>query len=70
MGVEPSPLGADGTVRYRVKARAEIDGRIHRFTSGWLDRDPTLRLMEAGNKVGVVIDRTDRSRYEMELPDL
>ncbi len=70
MGVEPSPLDADGTVRYRVKARAEIDGRIHRFTSGWLDEDPTLRLMEVGNKVSVIIDRTDSSRYEIELPGL
>lgn len=70
MGVEPSPLAADGTVRYRVKARAEIDGRLHRFTSGWLDADPTLRLMEVGNKVSVIIDRTDPSRYEIELPGL
>ena len=70
MGVEPSPLGADGTVRYRIKARAEIDGTMYRYRSEWMDDDPTLQLMQAGNKVTVRIDPFDPSRGEIETPDL
>jgi hypothetical protein len=70
MGVEPSPLGPEGDVRYRITAKAEIDGVVHRFTSDWMDEDPTLRLMERGNRVGVVIDPADPTRYRVELESL
>ena len=68
MGTEPSQMDAEGKVRYRVKARIEIDGEIHRFRSDWLDDDPTLYYMQHGNKVEVHIDPNDPSSYEVVLP--
>lgn len=68
MGTEPSQMDDRGDVRYRVKARAEIDGEIHRFRGEWVDDDPTLLFMERGNKVEVRIDPTDPSHYEVVMP--
>jgi hypothetical protein len=70
MGTEPSQMDAEGKVRYRVKARAELDGEIHRFRSEWVDEDPTLYYMEHGNKVEVRIDPNDPSSYEVVLPPI
>ncbi len=69
MGTEPSQMDERGKVRYRVKARVEIDGEIHRFRSEWMDDDPTLHYMQLGNKVGVKIDPNDPSVYEVLLPE-
>lgn len=68
MGTEPSQMDAQGNVRYRVKARAEIDGAIHRFRGPWQDEDPTLLFMERGNKVQVRLEPNDPSSYEVLLP--
>lgn len=68
MGAEPSPMDADGNVRYRITARAEIDGEVRRFTGPWLDEDPTLALMQQGNRVTVIVDPTDPARYRLVLP--
>jgi len=68
MGTEPSPMDDQGRVRYRVKARAEIDGEVHRFRSEWMDEDPTLYYMQHGNKVDVRIDPDDPAQYEVILP--
>jgi hypothetical protein len=68
MGTEPSQMDAAGNVRYRVKARAEIDGVMHRFVGDWLDEDPTLLLMEQGNKVQVRVDPNDLDSYEVLTP--
>lgn len=70
MGTEPSQMDATGNVRYRVKARVEIDGVMHRFVGDWLDEDPTLLFMEQGNKVEVRIDPTDPSDYEVVMPSI
>jgi hypothetical protein len=69
MGTEPSQMDAAGDVRYRVKARAEIDGVVHRFRGDWVDEDPTLLFMERGNKVQVRVDRNDPSSYEVLMPE-
>lgn len=69
MGTEPSQMDAQGNVRYRVKARAEMDGVIHRFRGPWQDEDPTLLFMERGNKVPVRINSNDPSSYEVLMPD-
>lgn len=69
MGTEPSQMDDRGRVRYRVKARAEIDGTIHRFRGDWVDDDPTLLFMEQGNKVEVRIDRRDPSVYKVIMPE-
>lgn len=68
MGTEPSQMDAAGNVRYRVKARAEIDGVFHRFRGEWVDEDPTLLFMERGNKVQVRVDPNDWSSYEVLMP--
>ena len=68
MGTEPSQMDERGRVRYRVKARTEIDGQIHRFRSEWMDEDPTLYYMQNENKVEVRIDPSDPSSYEVSLP--
>lgn len=68
MGTEPSQMAADGSVRYRVKARAEIDGVMHRFRSDWIDDDPTLLFMDRGNTVDVAIDPDDPTSYQVILP--
>lgn len=68
MGTEPSQMDAQGKIRYRVKARAEIDGVLHRFRSEWLNEDPTLYYMEHGNKVEVHVDPADPTSYEVVLP--
>ena len=68
MGTEPSQMDAQGKVRYRVRARAEIDGVIHRFRGTWQDEDPTLLFMERGNRVQVRIDSNDPSSYEVLMP--
>ncbi len=68
MGTEPSQMDERGNVRYRVKARAEIDDVIHRFRSEWLDEDPTLYYMQHENKVEVRIDPSDPSSYQVTLP--
>lgn len=69
MGTEPSQMDARGNVRYRVKARAELDGVIHRFRGPWQDEDPTLLFMERGNKVQIRINSNDPSTYEVLMPD-
>jgi hypothetical protein len=68
MGTEPSQMDAAGNIRYRVKARAEIDGVVHRFRGDWVDADPTLLFMERGNTVQVRVDRNDPSSYELLMP--
>ena len=68
MGTEPSQMDAKGKVKYRVKARGEIDGTQHRFRSDWLEEDPTLYYMSHGNKVTVHVDPDDPTSYEVELP--
>jgi hypothetical protein len=68
MGTEPSQMDAQGNVQYRVKARAEIDGVMHRFRGPWQDEDPTLLFMERGNRVQVRIDPKDPSSYEVLMP--
>ncbi|MCP4306024.1 MAG: DUF3592 domain-containing protein [bacterium] len=68
MGTEPSQMDDKGDVRYRVKARGEIDGTQYRFRSEWLDEDPTLYYMSHGNKVTVHVDPDDPTSYEVELP--
>ncbi|MDX2344330.1 MAG: DUF3592 domain-containing protein [Acidimicrobiia bacterium] len=68
MGTEPSQMDDKGKVKYRVKARADIDGTQHRFRSDWLENDPTLYYMQHGNKVTVHVNRSDPSSYEVELP--
>lgn len=69
MGAEPSQMDAAGKVRYRVKARAEINGEIVRFRSEWTDEDPTLHYMQHGNKVEVNLNPDDPTVYEVVLPD-
>ena len=69
MGTEPSQMDSKGDVRYRVKARAEINGELIRFRSEWMDDDPTLYYMQHGNKVEVRIEPGNPSRYEVVLPD-
>lgn len=68
MGTEASPMDDQGRVRYRVRARAEIDGQIHRFESDWLDADPTLDLMQRGNQLEVRIDPGNPADYEVVVP--
>lgn len=68
MGTEPSQMDDKGKVRYRVKARAEIDGVQHRFLSDWMDEDPTLYYMQHGNTVEVRINPDDPTSYEVMLP--
>ena len=68
MGTEPSQMDDQGNVRYRVKARAEIDGVIHRFRGHWQNEDPTLLFMELGNKVQVRVDPNDPSSYQVLMP--
>jgi hypothetical protein len=68
MGTEPSQMDAQGNVRYRVKARAEIDGAIHRFLGPWQDEDPTLLFMERSNKVQVRFNPNDPASYEVIVP--
>lgn len=68
MGTEPSQMDDQGRVRYRVKARAEIDEEIHRFRSEWMDEDPTLYYMQHGNKVEVRISSGNFADYEVILP--
>lgn len=68
MGTEPSQMDAAGRVRYRVKARAEIDSVVHRFVGEWLDEDPTLLFMEHGNKVQVRVNSNDPTSYEVLMP--
>ncbi len=68
MGTEPSQMDARGNVRYRVKARAEIEGEVHRFRGPWQDEDPTLLFMERGNKVMVRFDPNDPASYEVIVP--
>ena len=68
MGAEPSQMDDKGNVRYRVKARAEIDGTQYRFRSDWMEEDPTLHYMSHGNKVTVHVDPDDPAAYEVELP--
>ncbi len=70
MGTEPSQMDDQGRVRYRVKARVEIDGQMHRFRSDWVDEDPTLYYMQHGNKVEVRVDPNDLTRYEVVLPQV
>ena len=70
MGTEPSQMDAAGNIRYRVKARTDIDGTQHRFVSEWLDEDPTLYYMQHGNKVEVRVDPDDPTSYEVVLPDV
>ncbi len=67
MGAEPSPMDAAGAVRYRVRAQAEVGGEIRRYLSDWFDEDPTLRLMQTGNKVVVYVDPDDPDRYEVDV---
>ena len=69
MGTEPSQMDAQGNVRYRVKARAEIDGVIHRFRGPWQNEDPTLLFMERGNKVEVRFNPNDPASSEVLMPD-
>ena len=68
MGTEPSQMDDQGRVRYRVKARIEVDGVLHRFRSEWVDEDPTLYYMQHGNKVEVRVDPNDLTQYEVVLP--
>lgn len=68
MGTEPSQMDASGDVQYRVKARAEINGELHRFRGEWVDDDPTLLFMERGNKVEVRVDPDDPTKYEVVMP--
>lgn len=68
MGTEASPMDAGGKVRYRIRARAEINGATYRFHSEWLDGDPTLDLMQLGNQVEVRIDPGDPGVYEVVVP--
>lgn len=70
MGTEPSQMDAKGDVRYRVKAKAEIDGVVHRFAGPWVEEDPTLTFMEQGNKVEVRVDPLNPAAYEVVMPDL
>ena len=49
-------------------AQAEIDGVMRRFEGPWLDEDPTLDLMRAGNRIQVRIDPTDPAHYEVLGP--
>lgn len=69
MGTEPSQMDAKGEVRYRVKAKAEIDDVVHRFVGPWVDEDPTLLFMEQGNKVEVRIDPANPASYELVMPE-
>ena len=68
MGTEPSQMDDRGRVKYRVKARAELDGEIHRFRSDWMDEDPTLYYMQHGNTVEVRINFGNPADYEVFLP--
>ncbi|MCP3998579.1 MAG: DUF3592 domain-containing protein [bacterium] len=68
MGTEPSQMDDQGRVRYRVKARAELAGEIHRFRSEWMDEDPTLYYMQHGNKVDVRVSSGNPADYEVILP--
>jgi hypothetical protein len=69
MGTEPSQMDAKGDVRYRVKAKAEIDGTVRRFVGDWIDEDPTLLFMEQGNTVEVRIDPANPASYELVMPE-
>lgn len=69
MGTEPSQMDAKGNIRYRVKAKAEIDDVVHRYVGPWVDEDPTLLFMEQGNKVEVKIDSSNPASYEVVMPE-
>lgn len=68
MGTEPSQMDESGRVRYRIKASAEIDDVIHRFVGDWLNEDPTVDLMQRGNRVQVRINPGDPSDYQIVYP--
>ena len=65
MGVEPSEVDEEGRIRYRVTARAQIDGITHRFVSHWLDEDPTVEMMKRGNTVRVRFDPANPALYDV-----
>ncbi|MGA9596517.1 MAG: DUF3592 domain-containing protein [Acidimicrobiia bacterium] len=69
MGVEASPMDEEGRVRYRVRARTEVDGEYRRYESNWLDEDPTLGLMKHGNQVEVRVDPDNPTDYEVIIPE-
>lgn len=69
MGAEASPMDNEGRVRYRVRAKAEIEGKMQRFESEWLDEDPTLGLMQRGNLLEVSINPDDPTNYDVIIPE-
>ncbi len=68
MGVEVGPMDDAGRVSYRVKAQTEVDGETYRFEGPWLDEDPTLDYMRAGNKVALEIDPNNPASYRLLGP--
>jgi len=68
MGAEVSPMDPAGRVQHRARAQAEIGDKIWRFEGPWLERDPTVEYMNAGNRVKVRIDPNDPTRYEVLGP--
>jgi hypothetical protein len=68
MGVEVGPMDDAGRMSYRVKAQTEVDGEMYRFEGPWLDEDPTLDYMRAGNKVALQINPTDPRSYRLIGP--
>jgi hypothetical protein len=68
MGTETSQMDDRGRVRYRIRARAEIGDEVRRFESEWLDDDPTLDLMQLGNRVEVRIEPGNPANYEVVVP--
>ena len=61
-------MDAQGRVRYRVRAQAEMGDEIRRFVGPWVDEDPTLLFMARGNTVEVRIDPQDPNSYEVVMP--
>lgn len=68
MGVEVGPMDDDGRMSYRVKAQTEVNGEMYRFEGPWLEADPTLDYMRAGNKVALQINPNDPRSYRLLGP--
>jgi hypothetical protein len=68
MGVEVGPMDDAGRMSYRVRAQTEIDGEMYRFEGPWLEEDPTLEYMRAGNKVALQINPNDPQSYRLLGP--
>ena len=54
--VQPRRPDAEGRFQYRVVAVRRIGGIRHTYQSEWLDENPTVAIMAAGNELPVRLD--------------